>query len=39
MLLFYSSEKLWNDMLAFLRTTDLPKAYRFPDQDFLADFF
>ncbi|KAJ8608003.1 hypothetical protein MRB53_039909 [Persea americana] len=37
--LYHPSEKLWNDMLHFFNTTPLLSKFKFPDQDFLGEFF
>lgn len=39
MFLFHPSQDLWDRMLDFFNTTDKLSTYKFPDQDFLADFF
>ncbi|KAI9830728.1 MAG: hypothetical protein M1819_005392 [Sarea resinae] len=37
--MFHPSEELWDRMHNFFNTTPSLKTYKFPDQDFLADFF
>ncbi|KAK4569898.1 hypothetical protein LTR86_002867 [Recurvomyces mirabilis] len=39
MFLYHSSKELWERMLHFFNTSDKLSTYKFPDQDFLADFF
>ncbi|KAF2086839.1 glycosyltransferase family 8 protein, partial [Saccharata proteae CBS 121410] len=39
MFLFHPSAQLWQKMLGFFNTTPKLGEYKFPDQDFLADFF
>lgn len=39
MFLYRPSAELWERMLHFFNTTDRLSGYKFPDQDFLADFF
>lgn len=39
MFLYHPSPQLWNDMLRYFNTSDKLGTYKFPDQDFLADFF
>ncbi|KAK5711855.1 hypothetical protein LTR15_012199 [Elasticomyces elasticus] len=39
MFLYNPSQQLWDSMLDFFNTTDKLSTYKFPDQDFLADFF
>ena len=39
MFLFVASEPLWNRMIDFFNTTPLLGEFKFPDQDFLAEFF
>ncbi|KAL1302290.1 hypothetical protein AAFC00_002708 [Neodothiora populina] len=39
MFLFSPSTELWNKMLEFFNTTPLLSEFKFPDQDFLAEFF
>ena len=39
MFLFKPSTKLWDDMIEFFNTTPLLSEFKFPDQDFLAEFF
>lgn len=39
MFLFSPGPALWDRMLEFFNTTPLLSEYKFPDQDFLADFF
>lgn len=39
MFLYHPSTELWSQMLAFFNTSDKLGTYKFPDQDFLADFF
>ncbi|KAK4548500.1 hypothetical protein LTR36_009410 [Oleoguttula mirabilis] len=39
MFLYHPSKELWDSMLNFFNTTDKLGTYKFPDQDFLADFF
>nr|POE56195.1 galactinol synthase 2 [Quercus suber] len=39
MFLYRPSQELWNNMLHFFNTSDRLRDYKFPDQDFLADFF
>lgn len=39
MFLYHPSKELWDSMLDFFNTTDRLSTYKFPDQDFLADFF
>ena len=39
MFLFYPSTSLWGDMLHSFNTSPHLSSYKFPDQDFLADFF
>lgn len=39
MFLFEPSQHLWDKMIDFFNTTDKLAEYKFPDQDFLADFF
>lgn len=39
MFLFCPSEPLWERMLDFFNTTPLLSEFKFPDQDFLAEFF
>lgn len=39
MFLFSPSQVLWDDMLDFFNTTPLLSEFKFPDQDFLAEFF
>lgn len=39
MFLFSPSTELWDNMIAFFNTTPLLSEFKFPDQDFLAEFF
>ncbi|KAK5134864.1 hypothetical protein LTR08_006096 [Meristemomyces frigidus] len=39
MFLYHPSKELWDGMLDFFNTTHKLGTYKFPDQDFLADFF
>jgi len=39
MFLYKPSEALWSKMIEFFNTTPKLAEYKFPDQDFLADFF
>ncbi|KAK3117811.1 hypothetical protein LTR53_000499 [Teratosphaeriaceae sp. CCFEE 6253] len=39
MFLYHPSPQLWESMLDFFNTTPKLSEYKFPDQDFLADFF
>ncbi|KAG9833916.1 nucleotide-diphospho-sugar transferase, partial [Aureobasidium melanogenum] len=39
MFLFIASEQLWDRMIDFFNTTPLLGEFKFPDQDFLAEFF
>ncbi|KAJ9628631.1 hypothetical protein H2203_002533 [Taxawa tesnikishii (nom. ined.)] len=39
MFLFHPSKELWDQMLEFFNTTPLLGEFKFPDQDFLAEFF
>jgi inositol 3-alpha-galactosyltransferase len=39
MFLYHPSEQLWDRMLEFFNTTDKLSTFKFPDQDFLAEFF
>ncbi|KAK8205266.1 hypothetical protein M8818_004978 [Zalaria obscura] len=39
MFLFHPSQELWDRMLDFFNTTPLLGEFKFPDQDFLAEFF
>ncbi|GAB7347786.1 hypothetical protein MBLNU459_g5327t1 [Dothideomycetes sp. NU459] len=39
MFLFAPSQELWDRMLDFFNTTPLLGEFKFPDQDFLAEFF
>jgi len=39
MFVFRPSTKLWASMLDFFNTTPLLSEFKFPDQDFLAEFF
>ncbi|KAK6442439.1 hypothetical protein LTR95_001311 [Oleoguttula sp. CCFEE 5521] len=39
MFLYHPSQKLWDDMLHFFNTTPKLATFKFPDQDFLAEFF
>jgi inositol 3-alpha-galactosyltransferase len=39
MFLFVASEQLWHRMIDFFNTTPLLGGFKFPDQDFLAEFF
>ncbi|KAK5108308.1 hypothetical protein LTR62_008623 [Meristemomyces frigidus] len=39
MFLYHPSKELWDRMFHFFNTTDKLPTYKFPDQDFLADFF
>ena len=39
MFLYHPSKELWDGMLHFFNPTDKLGTYKFPDQDFLADFF
>lgn len=39
MFLYHPSPALWEDMLSFFNTTDKLSTFKFPDQDFLAEFF
>lgn len=39
MFLFKPSSELWDKMLDFFNTTPLLGEFKFPDQDFLAEFF
>nr|POE88409.1 galactinol synthase 1 [Quercus suber] len=39
MFLYRPSVELWDRMLHFFNTSDRLREYKFPDQDFLADFF
>lgn len=37
--MFYPSHDLWNKMIEFFNTTPKLSEFKFPDQDFLAEFF
>ncbi|KAF2713986.1 glycosyltransferase family 8 protein [Pleomassaria siparia CBS 279.74] len=39
MFLFKASPQLWDKMIDFFNTTPLLEEFKFPDQDFLAEFF
>ena len=39
MFLYHPSQKLWDDMLNYFNTSERLGTYKFPDQDFLADYF
>lgn len=39
MFLYHPSKDLWDQMLHFFNTTDKLPTFKFPDQDFLAEFF
>lgn len=39
MFLFQPSQQLWDDMMHFFNTTPKLAEFKFPDQDFLAEFF
>lgn len=39
MFLYYPSEELWGNMIEFFNTTPKLADFKFPDQDFLAEFF
>ncbi|KAI6824162.1 nucleotide-diphospho-sugar transferase [Hortaea werneckii] len=39
MFLYHPSKELWDDMLHCFNTSDKLSTYKFPDQDFLADYF
>jgi inositol 3-alpha-galactosyltransferase len=39
MFLYRPSKDLWDNMLDYFHTSDRLSTYKFPDQDFLADFF
>lgn len=37
--MFYPSQSLWDEMMEFFTTTPKLSEFKFPDQDFLAEFF
>lgn len=39
MFFYRPSQNLWDEMLHFFNTTDKLSTFKFPDQDFLAEFF
>jgi inositol 3-alpha-galactosyltransferase len=39
MFLYHPSKQLWDRMLEFFNTTNKLSEFKFPDQDFLAEFF
>ena len=39
MFLYHPSRDLWNDMINYFNKSDKLGTYKFPDQDFLADYF